>query len=170
MGITSSNSSSEQVSAIVQNASQEQAFKVYTRLGIGNQVVQFLSSREKIAAQALNLFCYEIAIGRVETLFQLPKPYIFSYFDLKSYKTTIYSLNFVSRELESFDFEDVIMDQNSIQVGRCLFYKSDSWYKLELLYGGKPKYSRIIEPTSRTDKFSLTNFKDKFMFITGGYG
>ena len=102
MGITSSYSSSEQVSAIVQNASQAQAYKVYTRLGIGNQVVQFLSSREKIAAQALNLFCYEIAIGRVETQFQLPKPYIFSFSDFKSRKTTIYSFNFASRELKSF--------------------------------------------------------------------
>ena len=46
------------------NATRANALKVYTSLGIGNQVISFLDRSEIVTGQILNKFAYHSALGR----------------------------------------------------------------------------------------------------------
>ena len=179
MGTTSSNPSSGQVSVIAQNASHSQARRVYTSLGIGNQIIPFFVLREKIAAQALNTFCYEIAIGRVDINIQL-HDYVFTYYDEKLKKSRIYTFGRSSQYLSSFVYDDHCSIDSSIQVGESLFCAhfnsiryDKSWCKLEILKERQiKKCSQLASPFPLNwywySGFTMTNFQDKYIFSSGG--
>ena len=49
------------------NADQAQSWRVYTSFGISNQMLPFLDAYEQITLQQSCQFCYETAVGRVQT-------------------------------------------------------------------------------------------------------
>ena len=49
------------------NANKAQGWGVYTSYGIFNQMIPFLFTYEQIALQQTCQFCYESAVGRVQT-------------------------------------------------------------------------------------------------------
>ena len=59
------------------NANKAQGWKVYTSLGINNQMIAFLAPYEQIALQQACQFCYESAVGRVQTTVIVKKNFFF---------------------------------------------------------------------------------------------
>ena len=53
------------------NAGKRKSWLLYTSLGIGNQLINFLDALERIQIQLANRFFYDHAIGRIETQLQL---------------------------------------------------------------------------------------------------
>ena len=53
------------------------AMKVYTSFGVGKVVLEFMEEKDKLLAQLLNRYVYDIAISRVQTILTFPYPYIF---------------------------------------------------------------------------------------------
>ena len=76
------------------NAKEKQGWGVYTSLGINNQMIAFLSPYEQIALQQSCQFCYESAVGRVQTRVIVKRSYFFSAF------TEIYQLTGSGRKWE----------------------------------------------------------------------
>ena len=59
------------------NASKAQGWGVYTSFGINNQMIPFLDAYEQIALQQACQFCYEIAVGRVQTTVTITRSFLF---------------------------------------------------------------------------------------------
>ena len=59
------------------NANQAQCWRVYTSLGINNQMIEFLDPYEQITLQQACQFCYESAVGRVQTRVIVKKNFFF---------------------------------------------------------------------------------------------
>ena len=75
--ITNGTSSKNEVGCFF-SASKEQCWKVYTCLGIVNQIISFFSDYDSLLAQQCNVFCYNIAVGRSNTRITLGNEFIFS--------------------------------------------------------------------------------------------
>ena len=60
------------------NANRAQGWGVYTSLGINNQMIPFLDAYEQVALQQACQFCYEIAVGRVQTRIVGKKNFFFN--------------------------------------------------------------------------------------------
>ena len=69
------------------NANKAQSWRVYTSLGINNQMIVFLNPYEQIALQKSCQFCYETAVGRVQTKVIVNRIFFFSKYD-KIYQFT----------------------------------------------------------------------------------
>ena len=63
------------------NASKAQGWGVYTSFGINNQMIPFLDAYEQIALQQACQFCYEIAVGRVQTRVIVKKNFFLNRYD-----------------------------------------------------------------------------------------
>ena len=123
--------------------------------------------------QALNVFFYHVALGRVETSIRLPVPYIFADYDSSLKKHRVYSFDPRSQTpLTSYVCDELKGMRQSIQVGRCLFYSEWerlSWCKLERLVSGHTQKSTKASPVQEMPRaFAMTNYKDRLIFITGG--
>ena len=69
------------------NANKAQSWRVYTSLGINNQMFSFLDPYEQITLQQSCRFCYESAVGRVQTRVIVTRNFFFGKYD-KIYQFT----------------------------------------------------------------------------------
>ena len=63
------------------NANKAQGWGVYTSLGINSQMIPFLNPYEQVALQQSCQFCYEIAVGRVQTRVIVKKNFFLNRYD-----------------------------------------------------------------------------------------
>ena len=86
------------------SARANQGWKVYTSLGINNQMIAFLDPYEQIALQQSCQFCYESAVGRVQTRVVVKRNFFFSKYS-RIYKSSASGSRWeVDKGWQSFDF------------------------------------------------------------------
>ena len=79
------------------NADKTQGWRVYTSLGIFSQMMPFLDPSEQTTLQQSCQFCYESAVGRVQTRVFLKKNFFFWKYD-EIYQVTAFGKQW--REVE----------------------------------------------------------------------
>ena len=155
-------------------ATQSQAKRLRQSFGIWTAMLRFLSPREQQLMQLGDQFCYNSAVGRVVTFCTVnraPILYIDNLKQISAYyireqksemvcNTGGQVLSFIQSRNNIFIYANQTIDGNN-QTNWLIKDSLDSQFSDSITVGASPIFSL------RKDA-SLTNFKDKFVYLSGG--
>ena len=157
-------------------ATKEQCRRLWTSFGVFVRMLPYLGTMDQTWLQALNQFCYKVAVSRVQSTCQVQRPSYFGWWAGFNSKNVVYKLD--SSRLKPFRIKNARLDLQSyltVQVGSDVygFQHRDTDARLVQYTGlslGAPEIKAIerAKPLRPRGYPSLVNFQDRFIFVSGG--
>ena len=161
-------------------ASQEHCQRVWQSYGVACEVLAWFDRSQVTQLQQLNRFWYTKAVSRVEPRFSVARPpLLFTIQGDYSRRHKLYLLDPSSMRLSERSDQTIFnfYDYFTVQVKRDLYALRDTYERSEwvcyqnLASNDLKKSDKIVKPAILTprERPALANYKDKIIFVAGGY-